>query len=293
MASSKGGLHFGDNRLQQYLKEIGTRSTLSSEEEIRLSRIISSGNALDKKKAIDKLVESNLRFVVSVARNYQNQGLPLSDLINEGNVGLIRAAGKFDGSKNFKFISYAVWWIRQSILQALAEQSRIVKIPLNRVNDIHTSKKIYSRLEQKLRRTPFLEELTEETNMTREQLEVTFGIANRHASLDAPLTEDGKVSRIDFTVSGNNFDAPDESADLGFLKKAIKETLSSLSPREEQIVRLYYGIDEEISYTLSEIGEQLNITRERVRQVKERCMEKIKAHSKTSKLRKDYLNRIN
>jgi len=292
MASAKGGMYFRDSRLQQYLNEIGGTETLTSAEELALSNTIKTGNARDKRKAINTLVEANLRFVVSVARNYQNQGLPLADLINEGNLGLIKAATKFDGGKNFKFISYAVWWVRQAILQALAEQSRIVKVPLNRVNDIHTSKKVYSRLEQKLRRAPHLEELAEERSMTKEQLEVTLGVADRHASFDAPLLEEGKGSRLDFTPSGDNFDAPDDGADLEFLKKAIKGTLSTLNPREERIVRLYYGIDEEVPYTLNEIGDQLNITRERVRQVKERSLEKIRAHSKTEKLREDYLSRI-
>jgi RNA polymerase primary sigma factor len=227
------------------------------------------------RKALEKLVKANLRFVVSVARNYQNQGLPISDLINEGNLGLIRAAKRFDEKKNFKFISYAVWWIRQAILQALAEQSRIIKLPLNRVGTIHKVGKTLGRLEQKYRRLPNVQEIAEELNIEVSDVQETIKIGNSHMSLDAPL-QHGNDSKLMDLLTDQNEERPDESVLEMSLHDEINRTLDTLSEREKEVVKMYFGIGEETSHTLEEIGQRFNLTRERARQIKEKALNRLK-----------------
>lgn len=268
-----------DGSLGLYLKEISKTRTLSLDEEGKLATRIRTGD----QKALDALVRANLRFVVSVARNYQNQGLPLNDLINEGNIGLMRAAKRFDESKNFKFISYAVWWIRQSILQALAEQSRIIKIPLNRVGTIHKLGKTQTRLEQKLQRAPNAGELAEELEIEESEVHDTLKIGNSHVSLDSPMngTEDARL--IDLLADADQ-ELPDQGMMEISLHEEISSTLNTLSVREKEVVRLYFGIGEETSHTLEEIGQRFNLTRERARQIKEAALKRLK-HSSRSKER--------
>lgn len=268
-----------DGSLALYLKEISKTKTLTVDEEARLAGKIRLGD----RKALEALVRANLRFVVSVARNYQNQGLPLNDLINEGNIGLMRAAKRFDESKNFKFISYAVWWIRQSILQALAEQSRIIKLPLNRVGTIHKIGKTHTKLEQKLHRSPNTEELAEELSIDESEIHESLKIGNSHVSLDAPMqgTEDARL--IDM-LSDSEQELPDTGLLEISLQEEIASTLDMLSQREREVVRLYFGIGEETSHTLEEIGQRFNLTRERARQIKESALRRLK-HSSRSRER--------
>jgi len=269
-----------ENSLALYLKEIGKNKTLPVEEEAIAAVSIRKGD----KKALDKLVKANLRFVVSVARNYQNQGLPLSDLINEGNLGLIRAAKRFDEKKNFKFISYAVWWIRQAILQALAEQSRIIKLPLNRVGTIHKIGKAQSRLEQKLRRIPNIEEIARELNIDEEEVRETIKIGNSHMSLDAPLQQ-GEDSKLLDLLQDEDQELPDDGVLEISLHDEINQTLDTLSCREKEVVKLYFGIGEETAHTLEEIGQRFNLTRERARQIKEKALRRLKHSSRSLRLK--------
>jgi RNA polymerase primary sigma factor len=269
-----------ENSLALYLKEIGKSRTLNIEEEASIGVRIRNGD----RGALEKLVTANLRFVVSVARNYQNQGLPLSDLINEGNIGLIRAAKRFDEKKNFKFISYAVWWIRQAILQALAEQSRIVKIPLNRVGTIHKIGKVQCRLEQKYRRLPALDEIAVELCLSENDISETLKIGNSHMSLDAPLIYGEESSLIDLLCDDNQ-ELPDDGVVGISLNAEINKTLEMLSEREKEVVKLYFGIGEESAHSLEEIGERFNLTRERVRQIKEKALRRLKHSSRSQKLK--------
>lgn len=268
-----------EGSLALYLKEIGKNKSLSLEEEAKLAIRIKKGD----RKALERLVKANLRFVVSVARNYQNQGLPLSDLINEGNLGLIRAAKRFDEMKNFKFISYAVWWIRQAILQALAEQSRIIKLPLNRVGTIHKIGKMQSKLEQKFRRLPNVEELAAELNIEVAEVQDTIKIGNSHMSLDAPLQQ-GEDSRLMDVLQDEEQELPDNGLMEVSLQEEITKTLETLSEREKEVVRLYFGIGEETSHTLEEIGQRFNLTRERARQIKEKALRRLKHSSRSKRL---------
>jgi len=269
-----------ENSLALYLKEISKNKTLSLEEEAVLAVRIRKND----RKSLEKLVKANLRFVVSVSRNYQNQGLPLSDLINEGNLGLIRAAKRFDEKKNFKFISYGVWWIRQAILQALAEQSRIIKLPLNRVGTIHKIGKTQSKLEQKLQRLPNVEEIARALCIDENEVRETIKIGNSHTSLDAPLQQ-GEESKLMDVLHDSDQERPDEGMLDISLQEEINKTLDTLSEREKEVVRLYFGIGEETAHTLEEIGQRFNLTRERVRQIKEKAIRRLKHSSRSKRLK--------
>jgi RNA polymerase primary sigma factor len=257
--------------LSLYLREIARQQPLSPEDEQKLAARISTGDT----KALKKLVTSNLRFVVSVARNYQNQGVPLSDLVAYGNIGLIRAAERFDHRKNFKFVSYAVWWIRQAILTALAEHSRIARVPLNRVATICKAEKVAERLEQKNSRAPTHEELAEEMEMDESQLGNIMAIASSYASLDAKLAHSPTSTLLDF-VDDENGEPPDAFLGQMRVKEEARRLLNTLTWREREVVRLYFGIDEAMVRTLEEIGERLSLTRERVRQIKEKALRKMR-----------------
>jgi RNA polymerase primary sigma factor len=269
-----------ENSLALYLKEIGKNKTLSIEEEAIAAVRIRKND----RKALEKLVMANLRFVVSVARNYQNQGLPLSDLINEGNLGLIRAAKRFDEKKNFKFISYAVWWIRQAILQALAEQSRIIKLPLNRVGTIHKIGRAQGKLEQKYHRSPAISEIALELELDEEEVQETIKIGNSHMSLDAPLAH-GEDSKLMDLLKDDDQELPDDGVIEISLQEEINQTLDTLSEREKEVIKLYFGIGEETAHTLEEIGQRFNLTRERARQIKEKALRRLKHSSRSQRLR--------
>jgi RNA polymerase primary sigma factor len=271
LASDKGQFLTEEGSLAIYLREIGKNRSLASEEEADAAVRIRKG----ERKALEKLVKANLRFVVSVARNYQNQGLPLSDLINEGNLGLIRAAKRFDEKKNFKFISYAVWWIRQAILQALAEQSRIIKLPLNRVGPIHKIGKMQGKLEQKYRRLPNAQEIAEELKIDISDVQETIKIGNSHMSLDAPL-QSGNDSKLMDLLADQNQEKPDDGVLDMSLHEEINRTLDTLCDREKEVVKMYFGIGEETSHTLEEIGQRFSLTRERARQIKEKAINRLK-----------------
>ncbi|HEX6534084.1 MAG TPA: RNA polymerase sigma factor RpoD/SigA [Gemmatimonadaceae bacterium] len=270
---------FDEGSLDQYLRDISAYPLIDRDEEVRLAQRIRMGDG----EALDKLVRSNLRFVVSVAKKYQNQGVALSDLINEGNLGLIRAAHKFDETKGIKFISYAVWWIRQAILQALAEQSRIVRVPLNRAGTLHRIGKRANALLQELGREPTHEEIAEEMDLSEEEVAKTISISQTHLSLDAPLTpgEDNKL--LDYLPDNLN-PTPDEQTFEKALTEAIEESLSSLKEREAKILRLYFGLDGEEPMTLEQIGSLLGITRERVRQIKEKALSRLRHVSRARAL---------
>jgi RNA polymerase primary sigma factor len=268
-----------DGNLGIYLRDIARHKALSPKEEAETAKRIREGD----RKAVEKLVKANLRFVVSVARNYQNQGMPLADLINEGNLGLIRAAYRFDEKKNFKFISYAVWWIRQAILQGLADHSRIVKVPLNRVATIHKVGKIRAKLEQKFRRLPNDREVATELDIDETEVTNTMKISNRHASLDAPIKDDTSGSLIDI-LRNDDQENPDESAEKESINKEVEKVLSILTERERHVIKMYFGIGEDTSYTLEEIGQQSSITRERVRQIKNAALKKLKRSGRCQKL---------
>jgi RNA polymerase primary sigma factor len=271
---SKRG-QFREGSLDQYLKEISAYPLIDREEEVRLAMEIRNGG----EGALDKLVRSNLRFVVSVAKKYQNQGVPLPDLINEGNLGLIRAAHKFDETKGIKFISYAVWWIRQAILQALAEQSRIVRVPLNRAGALHRIGRRSSSLLQELGREPTVEEIADELEISREEVERTLAISQSHLSLDAPVTP-GEDNRLLDYLPDQYAAGPEDEAYEHALKETVEEALSSLKEREAKILRLYFGLDEQEPMTLEEIGSLLGITRERVRQIKEKALGRLRHASR-------------
>lgn len=278
-ATDKKSFPSEEETLELYLREIAKTQTLSPDEEARVAVKIKQGD----ERALEKLVKANLRFVVSVARNYQNQGLPLADLINEGNLGLIRAAKRFDEKKNFKFISYAVWWIRQAILQSLAEQSRIVRIPPNRVGTIHRIGKAQARLEQKFNRLPNHEEIAKELGVNSEEIEETLRIGNRHMSLDAPVPNSVDSKLMDL-FQDDNQTSPEDDVTETSLQDAVRQTLHTLTPRERSIIEMYFGIGGETSYTLDEIGHHLNLTRERVRQVKERALRRLKNSVRSKEL---------
>ncbi len=265
--------------LDQYLREISAYPLIDRAEEAELARRIRKG----QKAALEKLVNSNLRFVVSIAKKYQNQGVALSDLINEGNLGLIRAAEKFDETRGVKFISYAVWWIRQAILQALAEQSRIVRVPLNRAGELHRIGKRSSALVQELGREPTVSELAEGLEVDPDELYRTMSIAMAHLSLDAPLVpgEDNKL--LDY-LADEVRPGPEEETFEKSLRTTVETALSTLKPREARILRLYYGLDSEEAMTLEEIGQQLGVTRERVRQIKERALARLRHVSRARSL---------
>jgi len=271
--------------LEKYLYEIGKLDLITAQEEVELAKRIKQGD----KRALDKLTKANLRFVVSVAKQYQNQGLSLSDLINEGNMGLIKAAKRFDETKGFKFISYAVWWIRQSILQALAEQSRIVRLPLNKIGSINKINKAFARLEQEFERPPTAAELAETLDMTLDEVKQSMKNAGRHVSMDAPLKDGDESSSnmYDVLQTGDN-PSPDTDLMTESLRKEIERSLRTLTPREADVVRLYFGLNGEHPMTLEEIGERFDLTRERVRQIKEKAIRRLK-HTSRSRILKGYL----
>lgn len=268
--------------LDKYLQEIGKEELISVEREVELAREIRKGN----RAALETLTKANLRFVVSVAKQYQNQGLSLPDLINEGNLGLIRAAEKFDETRGFKFISYAVWWIRQSILQALAEQSRIVRLPLNQVGSLNKINKAYARFEQEHERKPSPEELAEKLQLPADKVADTMRVSGRHISVDAPFVEGEDNSLLDVLV---NDDSPvaDRTLINESLSTEVERALGTLTDRERDIVKLFFGIGSQ-EMTLEEIGEKFGLTRERVRQIKEKAIRRLRQQSR-SKLLKSYL----
>lgn len=269
--------------LDKYLQEIGKVDLLTPDEEVELAKRIREGD----KYALEKLTKANLRFVVSVAKQYQNQGLSLGDLINEGNLGLIKAAQRFDETRGFKFISYAVWWIRQSILQALAEQSRIVRLPLNRVGSLNKISKTFSELEQKFEREPSPEELAEVLEVTTSEVVDTLKISGRHVSMDAPFVQGEENSLLD-VLENDSEESPDTGLISDSLRKEIQRALSTLTQREADVVTLYFGLNGENALTLEEIGEKFNLTRERVRQIKEKAIRRLR-HTSRSKALKPYL----
>lgn len=269
--------------LDKYLQEIGKVELLTPEEEIDLARRIKKGD----QKALEKLTKANLRFVVSVAKQYQNQGLSLGDLINEGNLGLIKAAKRFDETRGFKFISYAVWWIRQSILQALAEQSRIVRLPLNRVGALNKIGKAFSTLEQEFEREPSASELAEELDMSLFEVADTLKISGRHLSMDAPFAQ-GEDNRLLDVIQDERTPLPDNELMKESLSKEVERALSTLTEREAEVIRLYFGLGREHSLTLEEIGEKFQLTRERVRQIKEKAIRRLR-HTTRSKSLRAYL----
>lgn len=269
--------------LDKYLQEIGKVGLISADEEVELAQKIKAGD----QRALDKLTKANLRFVVSVAKQYQNQGLTLPDLINEGNLGLIKAAQRFDETRGFKFISYAVWWIRQSILQALAEQSRIVRLPLNKIGSINKINKKYAELEQLNERAPSAEEIAQELDMTEEDVKESLKNSGRHISMDAPLVEGEDSNLYDVLKSGESPN-PDRELMNESLRIEIERVLQTLTPREADVIRLYFGLGGQHAMTLEEIGETFDLTRERVRQIKEKAIRRLK-HTSRSKILKTYL----
>lgn len=270
---------YEEGSLDQYLRDISAYPLISREDEIELAQRI----RVNDQEALDKLVRSNLRFVVSVAKKYQNQGVALSDLINEGNLGLIRAAHKFDETKGIKFISYAVWWIRQAILQALAEQSRIVRVPLNRAGTLHRIGKRASTLLQELGREPTHEEIAEGMDITEEEVAKTMSISQTHLSLDAPLTPGEDNRLLDYLADTIN-PTPDEQTFEKALTETVEEALAGLKERESKILRLYFGLDGEEPMTLEQIGSLMGITRERVRQIKEKALSRLRHVSRARAL---------
>ena len=269
--------------LDKYLQEIGKVDLITAEEEVELAQKIKAGDD----RALEKLTKANLRFVVSVAKQYQNQGLTLPDLINEGNLGLIKAAKRFDETRGFKFISYAVWWIRQSILQALAEQSRIVCLPLNKIGSINKINKTFAFLEQSHERPPSAEEIAKELDMTINDVKESMKNSGRHVSMDAPLVEGEDSNLYDVLRSGESPN-PDRELLHESLRTEIERALETLTPREADVIRLYFGLGDQHPMTLEEIGETFDLTRERVRQIKEKAIRRLK-HTSRSKILKTYL----
>lgn len=269
--------------LDKYLQEIGKVDLLTADEEVTLAKRIKEGDPI----ALEKLTKANLRFVVSVAKQYQNQGLSLGDLINEGNLGLIKAAQRFDETRGFKFISYAVWWIRQSILQALAEQSRIVRLPLNRVGSLNKISKTFSELEQKFEREPSPEELAEVLEVTTAEVVDTMKISGRHISMDAPFVQGEENSLLD-VLENDGEEKPDSGLMNDSLRREVQRALSTLTQREGDVITFYFGLNGEQAMTLEEIGEKFNLTRERVRQIKEKAIRRLR-HTSRSKALKPYL----
>ena len=270
--------------LEKYLQEIGKVDLLTPEEEVDLAKKIKQGDQL----ALEKLTKANLRFVVSVAKQYQNQGLSLSDLINEGNLGLIKAAQRFDETRGFKFISYAVWWIRQSILQALAEQSRIVRLPLNKVGSLNKINKAFSQLEQEFEREPSPEELAAQLEIPTEEVETTLGVAARHVSMDAPFVEGEDNSLLDVLENTTTPGTDTKLEYLESLRREIERSLNTLTERQCDVIKLYFGIGVQHPMSLEDIGERFGLTRERVRQIKDKAINKLRSANR-SKLLKGYL----
>ncbi|KAB2809816.1 sigma-70 family RNA polymerase sigma factor [Phaeocystidibacter luteus] len=269
--------------LDKYLQEIGKVELITAEEEVELAQRIKAGDQI----ALEKLTKANLRFVVSVAKQYQNQGLTLPDLINEGNLGLIKAAQRFDETRGFKFISYAVWWIRQSILQALAEQSRIVRLPLNKIGSINKINKAYAQLEQEHERAPSAAEIADMLEMGENDVKESMRNSGRHVSMDAPLVE-GEDSNLYDVLNSSDSPNPDEDLMHDSLRTEIERSLATLTPREGDVIRLYFGLNGQHPMTLEEIGEKFDLTRERVRQIKEKAIRRLK-HTSRSKILKTYL----
>ncbi|MEL6358601.1 MAG: RNA polymerase sigma factor RpoD/SigA [Bacteroidota bacterium] len=269
--------------LDKYLQEIGKVDLLTADEEVTLAKRIKAGD----RKALEKLTKANLRFVVSVAKQYQNQGLSLSDLINEGNTGLIKSAQRFDETRGFKFISYAVWWIRQSILQALAEQSRIVRLPLNRVGSLNKISRTFSQLEQKYEREPTTEELAEVLEVTVNEVNDTMKVSGRHVSVDAPFVQGEENSLLD-VLENNSDEKPDDELMNDSLRTEIQRSLATLTEREADVIMLYFGLGGNHPMTLEEIGARFQLTRERVRQIKEKGIKKLRQSSRSETL-KPYL----
>jgi RNA polymerase primary sigma factor len=267
--------------LEKYLQEIGKVELITPEEEVKLARAIKLGDQL----ALDKLTKANLRFVVSVAKQYQNQGLSLPDLINEGNLGLIKAAQRFDETRGFKFISYAVWWIRQSILQSLAEQSRIVRLPLNKVGLTNKIQKAFSQLEQEFEREPSPEELAEILELEIEEVSATLGIGGRHISMDTPLSEGEDNTLIDVMENPNADRAETNLEHKESLKQEIDRSMQSLTERQKEVICYFFGIGMDHPMTLEDIGERFSLTRERVRQIKDKAITKMRTNSRSQELR--------
>ncbi len=271
--------------LDKYLQEIGRLDLITAEEEVALARRIKEGD----KVALERLTKANLRFVVSVAKQYQNQGMSLPDLINEGNVGLIKAAERFDETRGFKFISYAVWWIRQSILQALAEQARIVRLPLNKIGTINKINRAFSELEQRLERPPSAEEMADFLDCSVDDVRQSIGNTGRHVSMDAPLIDgDDSSSSMYDVLPNDSLPGPEKNLVIESLRKDIERSLSTLTTREGEVVRLYFGLNGISPLTLEEIGEQFELTRERVRQIKEKAIRRLK-HTSRSRTLQTYL----
>ena len=271
--------------LDKYLQEIGRVDLISADEEVELAKKIKQGD----RQALERLTKANLRFVVSVSKQYQNQGLSLPDLINEGNLGLIKAAERFDESRGFKFISYAVWWIRQSILQALAEQARIVRLPLNKIGTINKINRAFSELEQQLERPPSADELGEFLDVSVNEVRTSIQNNNRHVSMDAPLVDGDESSSSMYDLLPNDgLPGPERSLLIESLQKEIDRSLSTLTSREGDVVRLYFGLNGRATMTLEEIGERFDLTRERVRQIKEKAIRRLK-HTSRSRMLKSYL----
>ena len=269
--------------LDKYLQEIGREDLITAEQEVELAQRIKKGDQV----ALEKLTKANLRFVVSVAKQYQNQGLTLPDLINEGNLGLIKAAQRFDETRGFKFISYAVWWIRQSILQALAEQSRIVRLPLNQVGSLNKINKAFSKLEQEFERPPSSDELAKALDIPEDKVNDTLKVSGRHVSVDAPFVDGEDNSLLDVMVN-NNSPKADRELMMESLQREICRSLSTLTERERDVIQLFFGIGLQHGLTLEEIGAKFDLTRERVRQIKEKAIRRLR-HTSRSKLLKAYL----
>lgn len=267
--------------LDKYFNEIGKVTLLTAEQEVELAVKIKQGDA----KALEKLTKANLRFVVSVAKQYQNQGLSLGDLINEGNVGLIKAAKRFDETRGFKFISYAVWWIRQAIMQALAEQSRIVRLPLNRVGALNKIGKAYSTLEQEYKREPSPEELAKELDMDVDDVSEAMTLSAKHLSMDAPFTSNEENRLLD-VLENEDLPSPDTTLMSESLIEEVERALSKLAEREAEVIRLYFGFGTDEPLTLEEIGEKFNLTRERVRQIKEKAIRRLRNTTRSKELKK-------
>ncbi len=270
--------------LDKYLQDIGKEELITAEMEVELAKKIKQGD----QKALEKLTRANLRFVVSVAKQYQNQGLTLPDLINEGNLGLIKAAQKFDETRGFKFISYAVWWIRQSILQALAEQARIVRLPLNQVGSLNKINKAFSKLEQEYERPPSAEELAEVLEVPEDKIKESMKVAGRHVSMDAPLSSNEDGGTLMDVMANDDSPEADRLLLAESLQKEIERSLSTLTDKEREIIRLFFGIGMNHGLTLEEIGAKFNLTRERVRQIKEKAIRRLR-HTSRNKLLKAYL----
>ena len=269
--------------LDKYLQEIGKVELITADEEVALAQRIKQGD----QNALEKLTKANLRFVVSVSKQYQNQGLSLPDLINEGNLGLIKAAQRFDETRGFKFISYAVWWIRQSILQALAEQSRIVRLPLNKIGSINKINKAYAHLEQQFEREPNADEIAHLLEISENEVKESMKNSGRHVSMDAPLIQDEDNTMYD-VLKGEENTTPDNGLLYESLRKEIERAVSTLTQREADVIRLYFGLNGSHPLTLEEIGEKFDLTRERVRQIKEKAIRRLK-HTSRSKILKTYL----